>query len=195
MPYLGVEPAIAHLLQTPGSMIDQLRSDPLSSPALCDCNLDQLRFVGAPQSHISAGQQGTRPKPTHTGKLAINPSCKPDAAGTLPICLFQLVLKQGRLEGKRNGSVKYGGAEQIPHQAKPGLRLLWVACGSEDFLFSANRMNVAVSRAQCLAVMVASERLLDADCRTLEAMALVDGACRFAEMARAAGPGALPAAA
>ena len=52
-----------------------------------------------------------------------------------------------------------------------------------DFLFSRNRMNVAVSRAQCLAVMVVGERLLDADCRTLEAMELVDGACRFVEMA------------
>jgi uncharacterized protein len=52
-----------------------------------------------------------------------------------------------------------------------------------DFLFSRNRMNVAVSRAQCLAVMVVNERLLDADCRTLEAMELVDGACRFLEMA------------
>ena len=34
-----------------------------------------------------------------------------------------------------------------------------------------------------LAVLVASPRLLDADCRTLEAMELVDGACRFVELA------------
>jgi uncharacterized protein len=52
-----------------------------------------------------------------------------------------------------------------------------------DFLFSRERMNVAVSRAQCLAVMVVGKRLLDADCRTLAAMELVDGACRFVEMA------------
>jgi hypothetical protein len=52
-----------------------------------------------------------------------------------------------------------------------------------DFLFDRNRMNVAVSRAQCLAVLVHSPRLLDADCRTLEAMELVNGACRFVEMA------------
>jgi uncharacterized protein len=52
-----------------------------------------------------------------------------------------------------------------------------------DFLFSRERMNVAVSRAQCLAVMVVGERLLDADCRTLAAMELVDGACRFVELA------------
>ena len=46
-----------------------------------------------------------------------------------------------------------------------------------------NRLNVAISRAQCLAVLVHSPRLLDADCRTLEAMELVDGACRFVELA------------
>jgi predicted RecB family nuclease len=52
-----------------------------------------------------------------------------------------------------------------------------------DFLFSRNRMNVAISRAQCIAVLVHSPRLLDADCRTLAQMALVDGACRFVELA------------
>ena len=52
-----------------------------------------------------------------------------------------------------------------------------------DFLFSQHRFNVAVSRAQCVAVVVASPRLLDSDCRTLEAMELVDGVCRFVEMA------------
>ncbi|MBB4664791.1 TM0106 family RecB-like putative nuclease [Conexibacter arvalis] len=52
-----------------------------------------------------------------------------------------------------------------------------------DFLFSRNRLNVAISRAQCLAVLVHSPALLDADCRTLQAMELVDGVCRFVEMA------------
>jgi superfamily I DNA and/or RNA helicase len=52
-----------------------------------------------------------------------------------------------------------------------------------DFLFSANRLNVAVSRAQCLAVLVHNPRLLDADCPSIEQMALVDGACRFVELA------------
>ena len=52
-----------------------------------------------------------------------------------------------------------------------------------DFLFSRNRLNVAISRAQCLAILVYSPRLLDADCKTLEQMALVDGACRFVELA------------
>jgi predicted RecB family nuclease len=55
------------------------------------------------------------------------------------------------------------------------------------FLFDANRFNVAVSRAECLAVLVHSPALLDADCRTLDAMELVDGVCRFVEMADAIG--------
>ena len=61
-----------------------------------------------------------------------------------------------------------------------------------DFLFDRNRLNVAVSRAQCLAVFVHAPRLLDADCRTLEQMALVDGACRFAELAEPIPPEASP---
>jgi hypothetical protein len=52
-----------------------------------------------------------------------------------------------------------------------------------DFLFSRNRLNVAISRAQCLAVLVHNSALLDAECRTVEAMELVDGPCRLVEMA------------
>jgi hypothetical protein len=52
-----------------------------------------------------------------------------------------------------------------------------------DFLFDTHRLNVAISRAQCLAVLVHSPRLLDANCPTLDTMALVDGVCRFVEIA------------
>jgi len=52
-----------------------------------------------------------------------------------------------------------------------------------EFLFSRNRLNVAISRARCLAVVVASPRLLDVDCRTPEQMQLVNCLCRFVEMA------------
>lgn len=59
-----------------------------------------------------------------------------------------------------------------------------------DFLFSRNRVNVAISRAQCLAVLVHSPRLLDADCKTLEAMEVVNGVCRLVEMAGSPRPAA-----
>jgi predicted RecB family nuclease len=54
------------------------------------------------------------------------------------------------------------------------------------FLFSRNRLNVAVSRARCLAYVVASPRLLDTECRTVEQMKLVNALCRFVEFSDAA---------
>lgn len=52
-----------------------------------------------------------------------------------------------------------------------------------EFLFSRNRLNVAVSRARCLAYIVASPRLLESDARTIEQMRLVNALCRFVEIA------------
>jgi superfamily I DNA and/or RNA helicase len=54
-----------------------------------------------------------------------------------------------------------------------------------DFLFSRNRLNVGVSRAKCLAYVVASPRLLETRCRTVEQMRLVNALCRFVELADA----------
>jgi uncharacterized protein len=53
-----------------------------------------------------------------------------------------------------------------------------------EFLFSRNRLNVAVSRAMCLAYVVASPRLLESRARTIEQMRLVNALCRFVEMAK-----------
>jgi hypothetical protein len=44
-----------------------------------------------------------------------------------------------------------------------------------DFLLSRNRLNVALSRAQALAILVCSPRLVEADIRTVEEMRLVAG--------------------
>lgn len=52
-----------------------------------------------------------------------------------------------------------------------------------DFLFQPTRMNVAISRAQCLAILVCSPRLLDAECQTLEQMRMVNHVCAYAEAA------------
>lgn len=56
-----------------------------------------------------------------------------------------------------------------------------------DFLHDPHRLNVAVSRARALAVVVGSEALLDAEVRTPAQLAAVNALCRFAEMARPAG--------
>jgi uncharacterized protein len=47
-----------------------------------------------------------------------------------------------------------------------------------DFLFSRNRLNVAISRARCLAAIFASPRLLEATCTTVDQLRLVDALCR-----------------
>jgi uncharacterized protein len=52
-----------------------------------------------------------------------------------------------------------------------------------DFLLSRNRLNVAISRAQCLAYLVCSPRLLEVNCKTIEHMRLANALCRFAELA------------
>jgi hypothetical protein len=53
-----------------------------------------------------------------------------------------------------------------------------------EFLFSRNRFNVAISRAECLAYLVCSPRLLEVDCRTIDHMRLANALCRFVELAR-----------
>lgn len=45
------------------------------------------------------------------------------------------------------------------------------------FLFSRNRLNVAISRAQCLAVVFTCPRLLEVTCNTIEQMRLVNTLC------------------
>ncbi len=75
-------------------------------------------------------------------------------------------------------------------EASPGTSLGAIAYpsvayegSSISFLFSRNRLNVAISRAKALAVLVASPKLLEIRCRTIEDMRLVNALCRFVELA------------
>ena len=88
------------------------------------------------------------------------------------------LLKRVLPEGARVGTVdKFQGQE-----AEAVLVSMTTSSGEYlprniEFLYSKNRMNVAVSRARCLAVVVASPRLLDVDCKTPAQMALVNTLC------------------
>ena len=53
-----------------------------------------------------------------------------------------------------------------------------------DFLFSRERLNVAVSRAEALSVMVGSPALLRTRCHTVAQLRLVNGLCRYVELAK-----------
>ncbi len=54
---------------------------------------------------------------------------------------------------------------------------------SADFLFSRNRLNVAISRARCLAYLACTEELLDSRGRDVEEMRLISTLCSFAASA------------
>ncbi|MXY25694.1 MAG: TM0106 family RecB-like putative nuclease [Acidobacteria bacterium] len=54
-----------------------------------------------------------------------------------------------------------------------------------EFLYSLHRLNVATSRARCVAAIVASPSLFAPDCRTPQQMRLANPFCRFLELAEA----------
>jgi len=57
-----------------------------------------------------------------------------------------------------------------------------------DFLYSQERLNVAVSRAQALTILVGSPALLSVACRTVQQLRLANGLCRFIELAEVIQP-------
>jgi uncharacterized protein len=67
----------------------------------------------------------------------------------------------------------YAMATSTPEEAPRGM----------EFLYSRNRLNVATSRARCVALVVASPELIRVQCRTPEQMRLANALCRFVEVA------------
>ena len=87
------------------------------------------------------------------------------------------------------GAVPVGTVDKFQRREAPVVFYSMATSSAEDvprsleFLFSRNRLNVAVSRAMCLAFVVASPRLLESRARTIEQMRLINALCRFVEMA------------
>ena len=73
----------------------------------------------------------------------------------------------------------YSMATSSPEEAPRGM----------EFLYSLNRLNVATSRAQCLAIVAASPALLRARCRTPRQMRLANALARLVEVAEGAPAG------
>ena len=91
---------------------------------------------------------------------------------------------QQRLPGARVGTVDkfqgqqapvaiYSTATSSPVDAPRGM----------EFLYSLNRLNVAISRAKCISIMVSSPEIFEAECRTPRQIRLANAFCRYREMA------------
>jgi predicted RecB family nuclease len=94
--------------------------------------------------------------------------------------------------------VRIGTVDRFQGQEAPVVFYSMATSSGDDaprdarFLFSRNRLNVAVSRARCLAYLVCAPALLETRAKTLEQMRLISTLCSLADAA-AAVPGAAAA--
>jgi uncharacterized protein len=94
-----------------------------------------------------------------------------------------------RLSQRVPDGVRVGTVDKFQGQEAPVVLISMASSTAEDaprgigFAFNRHRVNVATSRAQCRVVLVCAPRLLDADCKTVADLRLVNAVCRFAELA------------
>ena len=90
---------------------------------------------------------------------------------------------QDRLRGARIGTV-----DKFQGQEAPIVIYSMTTSSHADaprgmeFLYSANRLNVATSRAKCVCVLVAAPALFEPECRTPSQMQLANAFCRYLEL-------------
>lgn len=78
-----------------------------------------------------------------------------------------------KFQGQQAPVVIYSMATSSPEDAPRG----------PEFLYSGNRLNVAISRARCAAFLVANPALFELRCKTERQMALANAFCRYPEVA------------
>ena len=97
----------------------------------------------------------------------------------------------GALIERLPDGARVGTVDKFQGQEAPIVIYSMTTSSAEDaprgmaFLYSPNRLNVATSRAKCLAVVVASPLVFAPECRTPEQMRLANAFCRFIELADA----------
>ena len=79
-----------------------------------------------------------------------------------------------KFQGQQAPVVIYSMATSTPEDAPRGM----------EFLYSLNRLNVAISRARCAAFLVASPSLFELRCKSERQMRLANAFCRYLELAK-----------
>ena len=157
-----------------------------------------LRFVAVPhQRRISDSEEEAEVIAEQVDQLLRSHPSWTDAEGAAQELTDQDVLiitpynrqirelsSRPQLKGLRIGTVDKFQGQEAP------ISIYSMATSSADeaprgmeFLYSLNRLNVATSRAKCLAVVVASPGLLAVRCRTPRQMHLANALARLFEMA------------
>jgi uncharacterized protein len=103
------------------------------------------------------------------------------AGNILVVSPYNLQVK--RLEEALPNAARIGTVDKFQGQEAEVVIISMATSSGDDlprhieFLYSKNRINVAVSRARCLAVLVVNPALLDIRCQTVEQMMLVNTLC------------------
>ena len=79
-----------------------------------------------------------------------------------------------KFQGQEAPVVIFSMATSSPEDAPRGM----------EFLYSLNRLNVAVSRARAICIIVASSKLFEPSCKSPRQMKLANAFCRYFELAR-----------
>ncbi|MDB5070940.1 MAG: family RecB-like putative nuclease [Candidatus Eremiobacteraeota bacterium] len=101
----------------------------------------------------------------------------------------QVRLLKSRLRKRFGDGVRVGTVDKFQGQEAPAVIYSLATSSADDaprgadFLFEANRFNVALSRGRALAVVVCSPRLLETRCTSVEQLGAVAAFCAFAEAA------------
>jgi uncharacterized protein len=97
----------------------------------------------------------------------------------------------GAIASVVSDGVKVGTVDKFQGREAPVVIYSTTSSTAEDaprgmgFLYSPNRLNVATSRAKCLAIVVATPAIFAPECGSPAQMKLANAFCRFAELAEA----------
>jgi uncharacterized protein len=86
-------------------------------------------------------------------------------------------------------TIRIGTVDKFQGQEAPVVIYSMTSSSADDaprgmsFLYNLNRLNVATSRAKAMCILVASPRLLEPECRTVEQMRWANALCRFRNLA------------
>ncbi|GJQ60898.1 MAG: TM0106 family RecB-like putative nuclease [Candidatus Scalindua sp. AMX11] len=163
----------------------------------------QSRFNGAGLRYVPVRHTGNTSSSTEEADkvkeivdeiLAVNSTWTDRTGVTKPVAIEDIIIIapynaqvfeiQQRLPNAHVGTVdKFQGQEAAIAIYSLATSSYADAARGIEFLYSSNRINVAISRAQCLAIMVGSPSVFEVDCKTPRQMPLANAFCRYLELA------------